>query len=164
MNPVVVMVVRGLALRCPKCGKGGIASSLFSLREACPSCGVAIETRTGEASGGMAINLVTTTILATIGVWWFGVFGSMSLLPLMVGLMVGGVAFSMVFHRHACGAWVGALHATADIGEAPVNVQAGSARKTGGLKIRSAPPGVRRMASAMPVATMQSAPENQKAV
>ena len=112
----------------------------------------------------MAINLVTTSILATVGVWWFGVFGSMALMPLMTGLMVGGVAFAMVFHRHACGAWVGVLHATSDIGEAPVNIQAGSARKVGGLKTRSAPPGVLRMASAMPVATTQSAPENQKAV
>ncbi len=163
MNAAVVMILRGLALRCPKCGSGGIARSFFSLRETCPSCGVAIETRTGEASGGMAINLVTTTILATVGVWWFGVFGSMALLPLMTGLMVGGVAFSMVFHRHACGAWVGALHATSDIGEAPVNVQAGSARKTAGVKTVSAPVDPRRMASAMPVARKQSAPDSQNA-
>jgi uncharacterized protein (DUF983 family) len=147
-----MMILRGLALRCPKCGRGGIASSFFALREACPSCGVAIETRTGEASGGMAINLVTTSILATVGVWWFGVFGSMALMPLMTGLMVGGVAFAMVFHRHACGAWVGALHATSDIGEAPVNVQAGLARKTVGVKTGSLSLDPRQKASAMPVA------------
>lgn len=163
MNSAVLMILRGFALRCPKCGRSGIAKSLFSLREACPSCGASIETGTGEASGGMAINLVTTTILATVGVWWFGVFGSVPLLPLMIGLMLGGIAFSLAFHRHACGAWVGALHATSDIGEAPVNVQAGSARKTGGVKLRSMPPGARRMASAIPVATTQSAPDNQKA-
>ena len=110
------------------------------------------------------LRLALAAFLALAVAMGIGRFAFTPLLPLMTGLMVGGIAFSMVFHRHACGAWVGALHATSDIGEAPVNVQAGSARRTGGVKMRSTPPGVRRMASAMPVATTQSAPDNQKAV
>lgn len=159
------MVLRGLALRCPRCGRPGIARSFFALRAACPACGAPIETGTGESSGGMAINLVTTTVIATVVIWWGGVLGTMPLLPLTVGLIAGAIAFTLAFHRHACGAWVGALHATRDIGEAPVRVQAGSGRRAGaGVATSGRASPARRMASDMPVATRQSAPDNQKAV
>ncbi len=164
MPPVVIMVLRGLALRCPACGKGGIARSPFALREACPSCGAPIETRTGEATGGMAINLLATTILATVGVWWGAVFGTVPVVPLTAGLMVGAVAFSLAFHRHACGAWVGVLYATRDISEAPVRVQAGTGRSGAGAgRAGTGTPGARRMARESSAAARQSAPESQNA-
>ena len=107
----------------------------------------------------MAINLLTTTILATIGIWWGAVFERAPILPLVVGLVVGGVLFSLVFHRHACGLWVGALYLTEDIGEVPSGAQAGLATTTAG-GVRS---GDRRIIRVRTAATMQRAPDIQNA-
>ncbi len=129
-------------------------------------CRAPIETRTGEVTGGMAINLVTTTILATIGIWWGGVFERAPILPLVVGLVLGGTLFSLLFHRHACGLWVGALYLTEDIGEAPIGGQTGLAPAGRG---RSSVTGVadrsgdRRIIRVRTAATMQRPPDIQNA-
>ena len=166
MNVPLRLLLRGLALRCPRCGRGHISASLFNPVEACPACRAPIETRTGEVTGGMAINLVTTTILATIGIWWGAVFERAPILPLVLGLVLGGTLFSLAFHRHACGLWVGALYLPEDIGEAPTGGQAGLApagrgrsSRTGGAD-RS---GDRRISRVRSAATMHRAPDNQNA-
>ncbi len=166
MNVPLRLLLRGLALRCPRCGRGHISATLFTIVEACPVCRAPIETRTGEVTGGMAINLVTTTILATIGIWWGGVFERAPILPLVVGLVLGGTLFSLLFHRHACGLWVGALYLTEDIGEAPIGGQTGLAPAGRG---RSSVTGVadrsgdRRIIRVRTAATMQRPPDIQNA-
>jgi len=166
MNVPLRLLLRGLALRCPRCGRGHISATWFTLVGSCPNCHAPIETRTGEVSGGMAINLVTTTILATIGIWWGAVFERAPILPLVVGLVVGGVLFSLFFHRHACGLWVGALYLTEDIGEVPSGAQAGLAPTGRGLATTTAGgvrSGDRRIIRVRTAATMQRAPDIQNA-
>ncbi len=166
MNVPLRLLLRGLTLRCPRCGRGHISATLFTLVESCPACRAPIETRTGEVTGGMAINLVATTILATIGIWWGAVFERAPIVPLIVGLVFGGTLFSLVFHRHACGLWVGALYLTEDIGEAPTGGQAGLAPVGRGLSTRTAGgvrSGDRRIIRVRTAATMQRPPDSQKA-
>jgi uncharacterized protein (DUF983 family) len=59
---------RALLLHCPRCGGGGIVKTWFSLRERCPSCGLAFGR--GEDSdywlGAYAINLVFAEGLAAV--------------------------------------------------------------------------------------------------
>jgi uncharacterized protein (DUF983 family) len=50
---------RGAALRCPRCGGGGILRSWFKLKHECPTCGLVLDR--GETDywyGGYAVNFV----------------------------------------------------------------------------------------------------------
>lgn len=49
---------------CPYCGGPGIFSGYFTLRDRCPTCGVAFEREEGYFLGGYAINMVVAEFLA----------------------------------------------------------------------------------------------------
>jgi uncharacterized protein (DUF983 family) len=59
---------RAILLRCPRCGGRGILKGWLSLKERCPTCGLALQR--GEDSdfwlGAYAINLVVAESLAVI--------------------------------------------------------------------------------------------------
>ncbi len=65
------LFLRALALRCPACGSGGLFASWFSIRPACPCCGVWFEREEGYFLGAMALNLIVAELLpAAVGVAW----------------------------------------------------------------------------------------------
>lgn len=55
-----VMLLRGLAHRCPRCGSGGVFASWFRLVDRCPGCGYRFEREEGFWLGAYVINFVIT--------------------------------------------------------------------------------------------------------
>jgi uncharacterized protein (DUF983 family) len=66
----LLLTGRAMALRCPRCGRGGGRSlfrSWWSVKPACPHCGFALDR--GEPDfwiGGYAVNLVLAELIVTI--------------------------------------------------------------------------------------------------
>jgi uncharacterized protein (DUF983 family) len=54
----VTMVVRGIFVRCPRCGSSKLFSSFFKLKERCPRCGYKIVREEGFWLGGYVMNVV----------------------------------------------------------------------------------------------------------
>lgn len=69
--PFTRMVLRGMFLRCPRCGGGHVARGWFHLHERCPTCGIALER--GEDSdyfsGGMLLNIIICFVIFGVGFW-----------------------------------------------------------------------------------------------
>ena len=65
-SSVATKFLRALALRCPRCGSGGILRHWFKMRDQCPRCGLALER--GESSdfwiGAYVFNLAGGELLA----------------------------------------------------------------------------------------------------
>lgn len=65
-SSVATKFIRALALRCPRCGSGGILRHWFKMRDHCPGCGLALER--GESSdfwiGAYVFNLAGGEMLA----------------------------------------------------------------------------------------------------
>jgi uncharacterized protein (DUF983 family) len=67
----IVVLVRGLLRRCPRCGRGALFDGWFRLAERCPRCGLAFERGEGYWLGAMAINLgVTEAVFGALLVVW----------------------------------------------------------------------------------------------
>lgn len=103
------VLARALKRQCPYCGGGNIFSNWWSLRERCPSCGVAFDREEGYFLGAYALNLVFAEILA-LALALFLLFGTeLRNLPL-VGQMViaGGLAalFPIVLFPYARTVWM----------------------------------------------------------
>jgi len=64
--PFLLMLRRGLARRCPVCGRGRIFESLFRLRRCCSSCGWVIEREPGTVTGPMYLVSVLTLPFAAL--------------------------------------------------------------------------------------------------
>ncbi len=64
---------RALLLRCPVCGQGHVLASWFRLVPRCPYCGFALEREEGYFSGAMAVDLVATEVIITLGLLIAGI-------------------------------------------------------------------------------------------
>lgn len=62
------LLIRGLLLRCPYCGSGGIVRPPFWIHTCCPRCGYRFAPEDGYFLGGYAINLVVVEIIAVAAI------------------------------------------------------------------------------------------------
>jgi len=100
----------GLLLRCPRCHKGRMFESFFTMRRECLVCGLRFERATGEVTGGMAINFVATGLIITIGSLYFGLFSTAPLARVLLGLGLFAVIFPILFYPISRGLWVSLLY------------------------------------------------------
>jgi uncharacterized protein (DUF983 family) len=65
---------RGIRLRCPHCGSGGILDGWFKLQHRCPSCGLVLDRGESDYFLGaylvnlVAVELILTAIMVAIGI------------------------------------------------------------------------------------------------
>jgi uncharacterized protein (DUF983 family) len=108
MKRAMLLLLRALLLRCPRCGGAGLLVNWFKFRPACPRCGLPLEREAGYFTGSMTINLVATEIvwvLSFVGIllltwpnppWQLLQWGS-------IGLMV---LFPALFFPHSKSLWL----------------------------------------------------------
>ena len=106
----VRLLVRGLCLRCPRCGARSLCRTWFTMHERCFACQLRFEREQGYFLGAMYINYGVTVVLALIGSftleWWTAVSLAQQLL-----LWIGFCSlFPVVFFRHSRGLWLGLDH------------------------------------------------------
>lgn len=93
------MLARGLVRRCPRCGGGNLFPRYWTLREACPTCGMKYERDPGYWLGAMIINTAVTIasflivfVGATIATWpdppWTALLIGTMVLNLVVPVIV----------------------------------------------------------------------------
>lgn len=102
---------------CPVCKRGPMFRSFYTLQEHCLNCGVGFEPDRGEVTGGMAINMVISSILGTALAIYCAAFSGLP--PAVAISVIAGVTltFALVFHRPARSVWVGCLYLTGALHE-----------------------------------------------
>jgi uncharacterized protein (DUF983 family) len=100
------LLVRGLCLRCPRCGARSLFRTWFTMHERCAVCYLRFEREQGYFVGAIYINYGVTAGLALIGSFALEYWARPSLTQQLV-LWVGfcGV-FPVVFFRHSRGLWL----------------------------------------------------------
>ena len=81
---------RGLRKRCPRCASGGVFSSWFTLRAACPRCELRFEKEEGGYLGAMVLNFIVAVGLwvALLAVWLVFTVPDVPVLPLSIASCV----------------------------------------------------------------------------
>lgn len=106
-----------LAGICPVCRRGRMFKSFYTMHDHCPACGTALQRDRGEVTGGMAINMVISSILGVAIAVYCAFFTDLSPVA-AVGLMIGAIlGFGLLFHRPARSVWVGCLYLTGALHE-----------------------------------------------
>lgn len=111
-------LIDGLIWRCPRCHAGSMFAHGFTMRRACPQCGLAFERAAGEITGGMGVNTVVTLLLITVASLVFGLNPRIPLWPLLAGLALFAVVFPILFYRSSRGIWASLLYVTGNNSEA----------------------------------------------
>ncbi len=109
MREFLRLLLSGLFLRCPYCGKGKLFRRFYSMYDRCPVCGWRYEREEGYWTGAMALNLVVTELLIAIVtvpvVIWLAVSG-LPIWPLVaIGLPMCFI-LPLLFFRHARSFWM----------------------------------------------------------
>jgi uncharacterized protein (DUF983 family) len=103
-------LLRGLALRCPVCGRASVAARPFRIRRRCPRCGAVFQREEGFFVGAIAINLVTTeaAVLLVYGACLLA--GVQDFQLLLSALLAVALLFPVVFYHHSWSLWLSIDH------------------------------------------------------
>ena len=104
------MLGRGLLKRCAVCGSGKLFTRWFRMKERCPRCGYLFEREEGFFLGAYVINLAVAQgmviLLAVVPlIVRLADDPDASILPFVVGGLVGAVVAPMVFYPWSKTVW-----------------------------------------------------------
>jgi hypothetical protein len=93
------MLLRGLARRCPWCGRGGLFHGWFRMVERCPRCGLAFEREEGAFLGAMALNygVAGGIFMAVLTGWMILDWPDIRVVPLLLTCVVVIAAVVVLF-------------------------------------------------------------------
>ncbi len=102
------ILLRGLTMRCPRCGSGGLFHRWTEMVDVCPRCGLVFEQEDGYWTGALVVNtmvslgLFAVLIGVVVAVTWpnIPVFSAIG-----IGV-VAGIAFPFLFYPISKTAWV----------------------------------------------------------
>ena len=100
------LLVRGLCLRCPRCGARSLFRTWFTMHERCAVCHLRFEREQGYFLGAIYINYGVTVVLALIGSFALEYWSRPSLTQQLVLWIGFGSLFPVVFFRHSRGLWL----------------------------------------------------------
>lgn len=109
LPPWTVMVRRGLARRCARCGGGDLFQTRYRLRDRCPTCGYRFQREPGFFLGAWFLNFMVlealhfVLVMAFIG-WKSGHPEAGLLVPLGIGL-VTAVALPILLYPWSQSVW-----------------------------------------------------------
>ncbi len=109
MASPVTILIRGLLLRCPNCGKGKLFRRGFTMYEKCPVCGWRYEREEGYWTGAVAVNLVVTELLIALVAVPLAVALALAQKPITLLIIIGlpmPFILPLLFFRHAKSFWM----------------------------------------------------------
>lgn len=105
----MTILIRGLLLHCPHCGKGKLFRRGFKMYERCPVCGWKYEREEGYWTGAIAVNLVVTELLIALVVVPLAVWLALNHQPITLLVAIGlplPFILPFLFFRHAKSLWM----------------------------------------------------------
>ena len=104
---VTVALLRGMTLRCARCGKGGVFKGWFRIVERCPRCGLRFEQDEGSRLGSAMVNyaVVGGTLVAYIVLALIVTLPDPPVWPLVGGAVALVLVVAIVFFPFAKTIW-----------------------------------------------------------
>lgn len=94
-RPVRAAILRGLACRCPACGKGPLLQRYLGVRPACPACGEDFRAQRADDGPAYLTILIVGHLLAPTLLWVWVAFRPAPLVLIAI-FATGSVALSLL--------------------------------------------------------------------
>lgn len=105
LRTALLLLWRGLRLRCPRCGRSKLFYRGYKMYTICPECGWVFEREEGYWTGAMAVNLVVTELLVAVVVVPLAAM-QVPLVPLFALGIPATIAVPFLFYRHSKSFWM----------------------------------------------------------
>jgi len=114
MDRELILLWRGLLLRCPVCGKGKVFRGVFKMYEQCPVCHFVYEREEVCFIGVLTATFVVSELLLTIAVApvaaMVGLNPNIPLLPVLLLCAPLPIVLPLIFYRHCKTLWMSMDH------------------------------------------------------
>jgi uncharacterized protein (DUF983 family) len=107
---LLILLGRGLHLRCPVCGQGKLYRGWFKMYEQCPVCHFTYEREAGYFTGAMAVNLIVSELIIAAITIPLAVNQDIPLIPLILWGLTMPILFPLLFYRHTKSLWMSLDH------------------------------------------------------
>lgn len=102
----LTLLRRGLALRCPVCGRGKLFSGWLAMHKRCPECDAPFAREPGFFLGAIYVNYGLTALIVAI-VYPVLLFRRAASNDVLLACAMGFVIlFPLLIHRHARSLWL----------------------------------------------------------
>jgi len=106
LSKALLLLKRGLRLRCPECGQEPIYETMTRVRHHCPNCGTLFHREQGYFMGAVYVNVIATETLLFIGLLIFLFASPSSEDAAYKLLLVLAVVLPILFFRHSRSLWL----------------------------------------------------------
>jgi uncharacterized protein (DUF983 family) len=106
----LLLLRRGLRLRCPVCGRGKIFKGWIKTYERCPVCNYAFEREPGYYTGAVAANLVVSELLIAVIAVPLAASQAVSLTVLIILGLTLPFLLPLLFYRPTKSLWMSFDH------------------------------------------------------
>ena len=103
-------LLRGVRLRCPRCGHGPIFRGWFALLARCPVCGLTFEREPGYFVGAIYLNYAATVLIALPGYFILDYVLGLSLVGQLLLWGAFCIVFPLWFFRYSKSLWLAMDH------------------------------------------------------
>ena len=100
------ILMDGLRLKCPRCGKGDICAGMFKMSADCSNCHFKFEREPGYFVGAMYINYGATVVIAFGGYFALDYLTPISFLQNFILWIVFSGLFPALFFRYSRSLWL----------------------------------------------------------
>lgn len=100
------ILMRGLRLRCPRCGAPEVFESFWNLRRFCSTCHLRLEREQGYFVGAIYLNYAATIAIVVPGYFILDYFTQASLKTQLVLWSTIAALFPVIFFRYSKGLWL----------------------------------------------------------
>ncbi len=103
----VIVLLRGLRRRCPRCGERKIFRSWYGIKSLCPRCGLRFEKEEGGFVGAMTVNYLVTTGLWVVMliIWLIFTVPDVPVAAILLSSIVLMVTVPLVFYPRSKTIW-----------------------------------------------------------
>jgi uncharacterized protein (DUF983 family) len=107
---ILSLIARGLRLKCPRCGVGGLYRKPFSMHVSCQNCGLKFEREQGYFVGAIYINYAATVAIAVPGFFILDAFTAIDINQQLSIWVPFAVLFPLLFFHHSRSLWLALDH------------------------------------------------------
>lgn len=98
----------GVLRRCPVCGSGGLFDHWFSMKPACPRCGLRFHREEGHWTGHIGMNTIVSfgSLLVVLLVFSVATWPELAVVPMLVAAITVGVVTPLLFFPSSKTLWL----------------------------------------------------------
>ncbi len=100
------ILIKGLRLKCPRCGEGQMFGGMFKMCSECDNCHFKFEREAGYFAGAMYINYGVTVFIAFASYFALDYFTSISFLQNFILWGAFSALFPIFFFRYSRSLWL----------------------------------------------------------